>query len=118
MQIQYFSYFFPIILCYSNSKGKDVFHLNTTAKKLMSITLGAAILVGSFGFTTTIEASPRHHHHYDDDYAPPPPPPHHHYRHHHYDDPPERHDEGHSQGEVNTAAIVGAVIGAVVANNT
>jgi hypothetical protein len=35
----------------------------------------------------------------------------------HYEDPPQQ-DQGHSEGEVITAGIVGAVVGAVIAKNT
>lgn len=86
-------------------------------KKLMSLTLGVAILFGSLGIAATTEASPRHHGaHMEAGNPPPPPPEHREDREHH--DHHEQEKEGHSTGEVTTAAIVGAVVGAVIANNT
>lgn len=38
--------------------------------------------------------------------------------HHRYHEDPPQEDQGHSQGEVNTAGIVGAVVGALIAKNT
>jgi hypothetical protein len=62
--------------------------MKTNTKKIMSMALGLAILVGSFGLTTTIEASAHHHAPYMDagDPPPAPQPPE---RHHHHGDHPE-----------------------------
>lgn len=70
---------------------------NSKKKKLTVFALSAFMAVSMFG--TTIASA-----HWNDD----PPPPH-----HHYDN-----GRGHSQGEVTTAAILGAVAGAVIAKNT
>lgn len=116
------SYFFQRMPCYSKymektCRRKDVGIMNNVMKKLMSLTLGVAILFGSLGVAATTEASPRHHGAHMEAGNPPPPPPEHredreHHEHH------EQEKEGHSTGEVTTAAIVGAVVGAVIANNT
>lgn len=37
---------------------------------------------------------------------------------HHRHEPPPRQEDSHSEGEVITAGIVGAVVGAIVAKNT
>lgn len=58
--------------------------MKTNTKKIMSMALGLAILVGSFGLTTTIEASAHHHAPYMDAGDPQPPE-----RHHHHDDHPD-----------------------------
>jgi hypothetical protein len=56
-------------------------------KHLMSATLGVALLAGSLGFSSTIEASPHNNMVYmdDGDHRPPEPPEryHRHHRHHH-----------------------------------
>jgi hypothetical protein len=87
--------------------------MKTTPKKIIALTLCSLMLMGSFGGIS--EA-------YDRDDSPPPPP-----RHHedappppprHHEDAPRHQDEGHSSGDVTTAAIVGAVIGAVIAKVT
>jgi len=90
--------------------------MNNVMKKIMSLTLGVAILCGSLGVAATTEASPRHHGAHMEAGAPPPPE----HREHreHRDEHQEPEKEGHSTGEVTTAAIVGAVVGAVIANNT
>jgi hypothetical protein len=75
--------------------------MKTTPKKIIALAICSLMLMGSFG-----EISEAHHR----DDAPPPPP-------RHYNDAPH-HDEGHSSGDVNTAAIVGAVLGAVIAKVT
>lgn len=71
--------------------------MKTTPKKFIALTLCTLMLTGSFGGIS--EARYHHHHHYDDP-------------------PPSQQDEGHSGGEVSTAAIVGAVVGAVIAKVT
>lgn len=63
-------------------------------KKITAFALSAFMAVSIFG-TTIASAHWRNN----------PPPPHH-------------YDKGHSQGEVTTAAILGAVAGAVIAKNT
>lgn len=94
--------------------------MNNVMKKLMSLTLGVAILFGSLGIAATTEASPRHHRPYMEAGDPPPPEHREHRDEHreHRDEHHEQENEGHSTGEVTTAAIVGAVVGAVIANNT
>jgi hypothetical protein len=95
--------------------------MKTTPKKFIALTLCSLMLLGSFGGIS--EA-------HDRDDSPPPPHRRHYnsqqfYRHHydsqrhHYNAPPERQeDEGHSGGEVSTAAILGAVVGAIIAKTT
>lgn len=94
--------------------------MNRTIKKLTTAALGITILFGALGISSVTEASPRHHQPYMEAGDPPPE---HHYRHDKWRDHDDRddhdyHDQGHSQGEVNTAAIVGAVVGAVISHNT
>jgi hypothetical protein len=87
--------------------------MKTTPKKIIALTLFGLMLMGSFsGISEAYDDDsppppPRHH-----EDAPPPPP------RHHEDAAPHHRDEGHSSGDVNTAAIVGAVIGAVIAKVT
>ena len=101
--------------------------LTMKSKKIMSLTLctllGTSLLGG-----VAAEASPGHHWpqiQYRNDAPPPPdpehrdeiPPPEKHHKKHH---PPQEEDQAnsHSEGEVITAGVVGAVIGAVIAKNT
>jgi hypothetical protein len=72
--------------------------MKATPKKFMALALCTLMLMGSFGGIS--EAHYHQHHHRND--AP----------------PPSQQDEGHSGGEVSTAAIVGAVVGAVIAKVT
>jgi len=88
--------------------------MKTTPKKVIALILCSLMLMGSFsGISEAYDRDdsppppPRHH-----EDAPPPPP------RHHEDAPPRHQDEGHSSGDVSTAAIVGAVIGAVIAKVT
>jgi len=69
--------------------------MKTTPKKFMALAVCSLMLMGSFGGIS--EA-------HDRDDSPPP--------------PPRHQDEGHSSGEVSTAAIAGAVVGAVIAKVT
>jgi len=98
--------------------------MKTAPKKFIALTLCSLMLMGSFsGISEAYDRDdsppPPPSHHED---APPPPPPRHHEdappppRRHH--EAPRHQDEGHSSGDVNTAAIVGAVIGAVIAKVT
>jgi len=68
--------------------------MKTMPKNFIALALCSLMLMGSFGGIA--EARDRD--------EPPPPP------RHHEAAPPQHQDEGHSSGEVNTAAIVGAVI--------
>lgn len=95
--------------------------MKPTPKKFIALTLCSLMLMGSFGGIS--EA-------HDRDDSPPPPHRRHYnsqqsYRHHYnsqqhrYDAPQKRQeDEGHSGGEVSTAAILGAVVGAIIAKTT
>ena len=94
--------------------------MKTTPKKFIALTLCSLMLLGSFGGIS--EA-------HDRDDSPPPPHRRHYnsqqfYRHHydsqrhHYNAPQRQEDEGHSGGEVSTAAILGAVVGAIIAKTT
>jgi hypothetical protein len=69
--------------------------MKATPKKFMALAVCSLMLMGSFGGIS--EAHDR------DDFPPP---------------PPRHQDEGHSSGEVSTAAIAGAVVGAVIAKVT
>ena len=73
--------------------------LTLKSKKMTSLLLASFMSVSILG-TAIAEAHPGY-------------PPHHHQEHpHHWQ------SDGHSTGEVTTAAIVGAVLGAVIAKNT
>lgn len=83
----------------------------------MSLTLSFAILFGSLGVAATTEASPAHDRYMDSGNPPPPP----HNRHHKHDKPDRTHDDDnntHSEGDVITSGIIGAVVGAIIAKNT
>lgn len=101
--------------------------LTMKSQKIMSLVLctllGLSLLSGA-----AAEASPHHklpQIQYRDDAPPPPdldhrdetPPPEKHHKKH---NPPREEDpsESHSEGEVITAGVVGAVLGAVIAKNT
>ena len=81
----------------------------------MSLTLSFAILFGSFGIAATTEASPAHDRYRDS--GDPPPPPH---NRHHKQDKPKAHDDdnNHSEGDVITSGVIGAIVGAIIAKNT
>ena len=101
--------------------------LTMKSKKIMSLTLctllGTSLLGGA-----AAEASPYHRLpqiEYRDDAPLPPEVPHRydnppHEKHHKKYNPPREEDpsESHSEGEVITAGVVGAVLGAVLAKNT
>ena len=75
----------------------------TKIKKLAAFVLISFMSVGLLG-TTLAEAHPHEW------------PPHRHEEPRR--DPPPQNNEGHSTGEVTTAAIVGAVVGAIIAKKT
>ena len=75
--------------------------MKSPTKKVLSLVLCSLMIAGISGGVS--EA------HYRDDY-----PRYEHHRHHHYEAP----SEGHSEGEVITAGIVGTVLGVIIANNT
>lgn len=63
--------------------------------------------------TEYVNLSSHHHAHHDDRHD-------RHARRHHEDYRRHHHDNNntHSQGDVNTAYVVGAIVGAIIANNT
>jgi flagellar motor component MotA len=73
--------------------------MKTPTKKILSLVLCSLMIAGISGGVS--EA------HYRDDC-----PRYEHHHHHHYE------SEGHSEGEVITAGIVGTVLGVIIANNT
>ncbi len=84
-------------------------------KKFTSMALAAMISISILGTTSLAAASPAHHPGWEnrqEEPSRPLPPP-----------PKERHPQRsasntHSQGEVITAGVVGAVVGAILAKNT
>lgn len=78
--------------------------LTLKSKKMTSLLLASFMSVSILG-TAIAEAHPD---------CPPPAPRHEHWQRNH----PQAPDNGHSTGEVTTAAIIGAVVGAVIAKNT
>lgn len=79
--------------------------LKLKKKKFLSAALCSMMCLSVFG-ATLAEA-------HEGDNPPPPPQQQEHHKHHKQDD-----SDTHSQGEVTTAAILGAVVGAVIAKTT